>query len=209
MHQVGQTTHPFLMQVGMLAQLATHQAGQEQYIPTADPTQQNVHPKGGAAASQPGGPGAPGDPSGVDWQGVFGSLMNPFGGSAASQALPGGGQVTPSYTTPGGALPEQPPVVYHQGQPPGPGPGPVPTAQVTCPDGSVHPAGYACPPPEGFFSKYWPWLAALGVAVAGGYYLYSKREHEHHGASHGKHHGHKGSGGMSEAIARFHRAYSW
>jgi hypothetical protein len=69
-----------------------------------------------------------------------------------------------------------------------------PANQVTCPDGSVHPAGYQCPaappPPGGTPTNYLPWvIGAVGVvAVLGvGYAVMSKPTSKDMKA-HAKHH---------------------
>jgi hypothetical protein len=84
-------------------------------------------------------------------------------------------------------------------------PPPPPANQVTCPDGSVHPAGYQCPaappPPGGTPTNYLPWvIGAVGVvAVLGvGYAVMSKPTSKDMKA-HAKHH---------DRMARHHRLHA-
>lgn len=194
------TQHPLLTQVGALASIAAFQAGQEQYQQTADPAAgQSSQPAASNAAPPGGGPAGP-----TDWQGILSSLIPGGGGNPwASQTpggLPGGGLQPGAGTSPGGALPEQQPVIYTPGGQPYVGPPVGPSAQqVTCADGSVHPAGYTCAPPESFWDKYKWWLLLGGALLAGGLYWWWKSGSE----------GGSVPSASSEEIARFHRAYSW
>jgi len=155
--------HPFLAQVGALAQMAAHQAsgvfqaGQGEAAADLGGAVSDLLPSVPGLGTKPGGRGASeGGGGAVQWQ----------------------GDVTPTPITP-----DQP---RQETKPPPPAPGPytppTPAAtMVTCPDASVHPAGYVCPQSSalssiGSFMSDWGLWALLGVGAAGGYFLWQHQK---------------------------------
>ncbi len=165
------SVHPFLAQVGALAQAAAHQAAGAFHA--------------GQGAEEGGGdlgqsltsdlPQIPGLGGQQGTQQVDRGAVEEGGGGTAVQQH---GDVTPGGGSPYDPRSEaQPPP-----QPSGGGGGAAPVAtMVTCPDASVHPAGYVCPKASalgavGSFMSDWGLWALLGVGAAGGYYFWQKNK---------------------------------